>query len=231
MAKKLDQKLLDILLKYGEKPEDALWDCHGTWVAYHKAIERIAAKAGIVFDRPAIIENDTKNRIAVVCVFGTMGERTEWSFGESASYNTKNSYPWAMAEKRAKDRVTLKLIGLHGEVYSEEEADDFKEKPSAPPKSSAALRRSDENGEDAWDRLTKELDKDLVDCHSIAALSKLRAIYRDKAKADRWPRAWLDALKDKFDGHEDSLAAQDDTFPGDIQLNDQPETVRNMAAG
>jgi hypothetical protein len=36
-----------------------------------------------------------------------------------------------MAEKRAKDRVILKLVGLHGYVYSEDEADDFKNaKPS-----------------------------------------------------------------------------------------------------
>jgi hypothetical protein len=32
-----------------------------------------------------------------------------------------------MAEKRAKDRVILKLIELHGYVYSEEEADEFKQ--------------------------------------------------------------------------------------------------------
>jgi hypothetical protein len=32
-----------------------------------------------------------------------------------------------MAEKRAKDRVILKLIELHGFVYSEEEADEFKQ--------------------------------------------------------------------------------------------------------
>ena len=32
-----------------------------------------------------------------------------------------------MAEKRAKDRVILKLIGVAGFVYSEDEADDFKE--------------------------------------------------------------------------------------------------------
>jgi hypothetical protein len=31
-----------------------------------------------------------------------------------------------MAEKRAIDRVALKLLGLHGEVYSEEEADEIK---------------------------------------------------------------------------------------------------------
>ena len=39
-----------------------------------------------------------------------------------------------MAEKRAKDRVILKLVGLHGDVYSEEEADDFK---AAKPKEAA----------------------------------------------------------------------------------------------
>ena len=50
----------------------------------------------------------------------------EWSFGEAMGYNLKNNYPFAMAEKRAKDRVILKLAGLHG-VYSEEEAEDFKE--------------------------------------------------------------------------------------------------------
>ena len=31
-----------------------------------------------------------------------------------------------MAEKRAVDRVILKLLGVHGDMYSEEEAEDFK---------------------------------------------------------------------------------------------------------
>jgi hypothetical protein len=34
--------------------------------------------------------------------------------------------PIAMAEKRSKDRVILKLLAVHGDLYSEEEADDFK---------------------------------------------------------------------------------------------------------
>ena len=58
---------------------------------------------------------------------GRMGDKSEWSIGEAAPYNNKNSYPFAMAEKRAKDRVILKLVGLHGDVYSEDEADDFRE--------------------------------------------------------------------------------------------------------
>ena len=36
------------------------------------------------------------------------------------------AYVYAMAEKRAKDRVILKLVGLHGLLSSEEDADAFK---------------------------------------------------------------------------------------------------------
>ena len=50
-----------------------------------------------------------------------------WSIGEATPANNKNEYPWAMAEKRAKDRVILKLIGASGFVYSEEEADSLKQ--------------------------------------------------------------------------------------------------------
>ena len=56
-----------------------------------------------------------------------MGDVSEWSFGEAAPYNNKNNYPFAMAEKRAKDRVILKLVGLHGDTYSQAEADEFEE--------------------------------------------------------------------------------------------------------
>ena len=123
-----------ILKKYHDSPKDAVWDCHGQWVAYHNALEAIARKAKIRFDPPTIIEADGANKVAAVCVVGRMdggGDNfspTEWSIGEAAPHNNKNEYPWAMAEKRARDRVILKLLGIHGEVYSEAEADDFKPK-------------------------------------------------------------------------------------------------------
>lgn len=130
MAKRLDPRLLEILKKYDESAEDALWDCHGTWVVYHKAVERIAAKAGVWFELPMIVESNTKDRTVAIAVRGVMGKgdnkREEWSFGEASPSNNKNAYPYAMAEKRAKDRVVLKLVGLHGLAYSEEESDDFK---------------------------------------------------------------------------------------------------------
>lgn len=130
MPKKLDPIIADILKSFGFGP-DACWDCHGTWVVYHKVLEQIAAKASIVFDAPQIIEANSAAGIVAVCVTGRRGDKSEWSFGEAAPKNNKTAYPYAMSEKRAKDRVILKLIGLHGLAYSEEEADDFK--APAPP--------------------------------------------------------------------------------------------------
>lgn len=223
MPKKLDPHLLDILTKYEEDVNAAIWDCHGTWVAYHAAVERIAAKAGVKFDMPQIIEARTDAKTVAIAVRGTMGDRAEWSFGEASPANNKNAYPYAMAEKRAKDRVVLKLVGLHGLVYSEEESDDFKpgaqEPVSAPAKSSASLKRPDANGEDAWTRLTNQLRADLGDCKTLVTLSKLRADYREKARAERWPRAWLEALANEFDTFEATLPVpDDDPFPGDLPV-------------
>lgn len=130
MAAKVDPLLVEILKRYDADPKQALWDCHGVLVIYHKHLERIAAKAGIWFDPPQIIEAKSAEKIVAICVVGHMGdERTEWSIGEAAPANNKNGYPYAMAEKRAKDRVILKLVGLAGFIYSEEEADDFKNGP------------------------------------------------------------------------------------------------------
>jgi hypothetical protein len=117
----------DVLKEIGETPESAGWDCHGTFVLLHKALERVAAHKEITFDAPIIVESDINSKTVAVVVTGHLGDKSEWSFGEAAPYNNKNAYPFAMAEKRAKDRVILKLVGLHGHVYSEDEADDFKE--------------------------------------------------------------------------------------------------------
>lgn len=199
---KIDPRLEELLKKYGEDNK-SVWDCHGTWVAYHAAVERMAAKANILFGEPKMIVNDYQAKTVVVCVSAVMGEKHEWSFGEVAPANNKNSYPYAMAEKRAKDRVALKLLGMAGLVYSEEEADDFKPDQQAPAKSSAQLKR-----DGAWEEVSGSLDNDLLDCHSLVALVKLKDEYR--SKVDGWPKAWLSALKDKFDAHEDYLIKQRD---------------------
>jgi hypothetical protein len=127
MLNNIPEKVTAVLKEIGMTGDKACWNCHGTWVVLHKALEKVAAHKGIIFDAPQIIETNAEKKIAVMQVTGHLGDRVEWSIGEATPYNNKNGYPYAMAEKRAKDRVILKLVGLHGDVYSEEEADDFKE--------------------------------------------------------------------------------------------------------
>lgn len=91
------------------------------WVCKHSALEIVAAKARIKFDPPTILEAYSQNGTVAIVTGAHMGERYEWATGEASPKNNKNAYPWAMAEKRAKDRVILKLVGIHGLVYSEDE--------------------------------------------------------------------------------------------------------------
>tara|TARA_B100000963_G_scaffold75955_1_gene64095 strand:- start:3522 stop:4283 length:762 start_codon:yes stop_codon:yes gene_type:complete len=93
----------------------------------HKALEKIAAHKQIRFDPPAMIANDPDKRVAAMCVTGHLGDRAEWAIGEAAPSNNKNNYPYAMAEKRAKDRVILKLLNVAGDYYAQDEADQFEE--------------------------------------------------------------------------------------------------------
>lgn len=51
-------------------------------------------------------------------------------FGEVSAKNCKNEYPYAMAYKRCFDRVVLKKCKLaYSGIYSDSEAEEFKEKP------------------------------------------------------------------------------------------------------
>jgi len=135
MGKPIDSRALAILKKLNLDQKDeqgqykALWDCHGTWVMYHRYIEQAGAENNInyVYDE---IETNSADGIVVVKCSATMVKDKNThqviSYGEASPKNTKNSYPYAMAEKRAYDRCVLKLLGLHGFVYSEDEMPEEK---------------------------------------------------------------------------------------------------------
>jgi len=110
--------LLEKAFKKGEEKKPI------AWIAYHKFLERVADKAGIKFDEPKVL-NCQEYELAL-WVNGKTGNKQAWSIGEASLKNCTNDYRWAMAEKRAKDRVILKLLGVAGDMYSEEEADEFK---------------------------------------------------------------------------------------------------------
>ena len=126
-----DAQIAKILSDYQEALAGNIWRVQGNAVIYHRTLERIAAKAKIIWGQPQVLlaERDA----AAILVTGEREGRTEWSIGEAdvaKNYRVSGkqaAYVYAMAEKRAKDRVILKLINLHGLVYSEAEADEFAE--------------------------------------------------------------------------------------------------------
>ena len=95
------------------------------WIITHNACEKIADKEDIQFSPPQIhADNNTD-----VAMIGSAkkGEKVIWSTGEASPRNNKNPYNWAMAEKRLKARLTLKIINAYEYgVSSEVEADAFK---------------------------------------------------------------------------------------------------------
>ena len=122
MAKPLDNRVKEILSKLGFDPKQCLWQTHDTYVMYHRYIEIAGAKNSISYDLTEIETNSKDGIVCIKCIAKRNGD-TVITYGEASPKNTKNAYPYAMAEKRAVDRAILKLLGLHGFVYSEDEMD------------------------------------------------------------------------------------------------------------
>jgi hypothetical protein len=112
--------------KYELKKDD-FWQHKqsGSWILTHDACQKIANKANIQFGAPTVFRDDNSN----VAFVGDAkrGNTVAWSTGEAGPKNCRMAYPFAMAEKRLKDRLTLKLINAYEYgIYSEVEADSFK---------------------------------------------------------------------------------------------------------
>jgi hypothetical protein len=112
---------------------------------------------------------------AVLVVVGRMGERAEWSIGEAlldVNYHVPEpeaAYVYAMAEKRAKDRVILKLIGLQ-DVVPSEEAHEVESPPSSSNENTPGAER------DRDQDLVLELKGKLDSTHTAdAVISLMRA--------------------------------------------------------
>ncbi len=179
------KKVLQDYLPEGYPKEDAVWALERggktvCWIAKHKALELMAAKAGIIFEMPVMVENNAKEKTAVIIVRGKLGEAQEWSFGEAATYNNKNDYPFAMAEKRAKDRVILKLLGLHGDVYSEEEADEFKQPKDAPKTMGPAADLTEEDYTPAMQ--FKDYDEAMGTLSNAVDLDDIKKFWEDRGR-------------------------------------------------
>ena len=98
MKSNIPENVVTVLKEIGMTHDQAGWNCHGTYVLLHKALEKVAVARKITFDQPKVLESDSGKRIASLLVSGHMGDKSEWSIGEASPSNNKNSYPFAMAE-------------------------------------------------------------------------------------------------------------------------------------
>jgi hypothetical protein len=195
-----DKKIAEVLARFGEPMAGNVWRVQGTLVIYHKALERIAAQARIEFEPPSIVRAERDE--AVILVTGRMGERIEWSIGEAlvgVNYRVSGkqaAYVYAMAEKRAKDRVILKLIELHGLVYSEEEADEFKQgRPGASESATDAVRTEVEVvGPES--SLDSELKRKIAKARTINAVTDLMLHPETQRSLNELPEGVRDEVRD-----------------------------------
>ena len=184
----LPKDISDFMEKYGVD-SDELWQVHGsTWVIKHKALERVAAQVGITFDRPEIIACDLEKKSMVVCTFGKMGDKAEWSFGEASPANCKNAYFAAMCEKRSRDRVILKLLVSHGALYSESEAEEFAEQR---PEKRGELPKKDAKG------VYAKLQAEIQSAISRDQLKAWGAANKDRIEV--LPEDWRDILRLQYE--------------------------------
>ena len=120
---KIDPIVKKILaeLKFNEK--DCLWEKHGATCMKHRYIEIAGKHKGVSIDNLEEVEKNSDMGVVAVKCTASLGKSKVITYGEASPKNNKNSYPYAMAEKRAIDRAILKLIGVHGFIYSEDEVD------------------------------------------------------------------------------------------------------------
>lgn len=184
-----DEHIKKILSAHGEDFETNTWLLPGgkSRAIKHHCTERMAAKMGIWFSLPDIISAAPEN--VVIIVRGRIEGENEgaeaWSFGEAAPKNNKNAYPYAIAEKRAKGRVALKLLGLHGLLHDETEMDGAA--PAVPLKSS---RQAKKDG--TW----PELEASITGCRDSGALLSWAKDVQPELRV--FPIAWREQAQETW---------------------------------
>ena len=110
----------------GEDTHELKFGSKGTTIITRTGIEKIQ------FHNNISVEYNVEKmepEFVVIRAYATKGNVKIETFGEASPSNTKQSYPVAMAEKRALSRAVLKITGFYKYgVFGEDESDDFKRK-------------------------------------------------------------------------------------------------------
>jgi len=110
------------------KKTGGMWEFKpGKWIIKHLEVEKLAQHYNIETNIDLVNCNLEKD-VAVVKAAALYNQKKFYSLGEVSPKNNQFDYPVAVAEKRAVDRVILKALGIHGNVYSDQEMPN--EKPN-----------------------------------------------------------------------------------------------------
>lgn len=121
---------LDTYLKKIKK-DGGMWEFKpGKWIIKHLEVEGLAQHYNIETNIDLVHCNLDKE-VAVVKAVALHKTRRFTSLGEASPKNNQFDYPVAVAEKRAVDRSILKALGIHGEVYSDQEMPNVKQNNNA----------------------------------------------------------------------------------------------------
>jgi hypothetical protein len=96
------------------------------WIINHNALERVAVQENISWSIEVL--NFAPDVVVKATATHPNTKVTIESLGEAGPKTTKNAYLYAMAEKRAVDRCVLKLLNAHAYLYTDQDADEFKQK-------------------------------------------------------------------------------------------------------
>jgi hypothetical protein len=127
----------------------------------HKYIEIAGQNKGVIIESLDEIEKNSKEGVVAIKCTASLNQNRVITYGEATPKNNTNAYPYAMAEKRAIDRAVLKLIGIHGFVYSEDEVDNtFENMPINKPIAKPIIKSTNQQ-EDKVDKvyIATALDK------------------------------------------------------------------------
>ena len=195
MSNDIPKRLQELIGAVGGNRQTACWEVrNNVWAVNHKTLEKIAQHLGITFDNPVPLAVGPD--FTALCVTGRLGDKSEWSVGEASQATSHNKYYCAMAEKRAKDRVVLKLIGLHGDTYSEDEADDFKDSKPDPLLTHANAVR--ENLEEIYQIKTALANQDLMTAAQYYADMErdlVETLWKAPSKGGIWSTAEREMMK------------------------------------
>jgi hypothetical protein len=195
----IDPKITAFMAMYGVDA-DEIWLLPGgrSHAVKHKALERIALEKGMEVESLTLLALNQVEKTAAVQAVVKMGERRAMTMGEAAPTNNKNAYPLAMAEKRALDRAYLKLLAVHGDIYSDAEADEFTdpgqgEKGRLLPSSQYARNEA------------SKLMLSMRQCNSLDMLEQWGKAHKEEIRAQ--PEKFAESLREAYAELADDLRA------------------------